>query len=335
MANSTGQIVFDGEWGDSPFAMELEITSQDAFKVAASTHAFPTQTIGGQKSRVKGAVLSGPQEGTMPVPGLQTRGKTGPATFSFAEEDKRLKHQRRDRQPSLERKSGPQQGSWQGMGPLPGFQTRGRTGPGECSFPGQVAKTQGGAADYEASALKNYERFFNLPEGTATIAHVKESAAGIEGWSLARLGISAEEHERGQEGLATCKSTGVFQGKWQKHKEGECKPCSFYFKKADGCRKGVECGCCHFCPPGRDKQVKRENYREDKKGLRADKILSSSALPDKKQNESECKRRKKQKKSEDKKSEDKRNEISSSSALPENSSNKKRWADVDCSDGGD
>jgi len=40
-----------------------------------------------------------------------------------------------------------------------------------------------GPADCEAHALKNYEQFHKLPEGTATIDQVKQSSTGIEGWA--------------------------------------------------------------------------------------------------------------------------------------------------------
>ena len=47
-----------------------------------------------------------------------------------------------------------------------------------------------------ARALKSYEQFHELPEGTATIDQVRESAAGIEGWAQTRLGFGGASPER-------------------------------------------------------------------------------------------------------------------------------------------
>jgi len=56
-----------------------------------------------------------------------------------------------------------------------------------------------------------------------------------------------------------------FQTKWPEHEakhiRGECKPCAYYFKKADGCRLGAQCGFCHLCPEGAMKARKKEKMR--------------------------------------------------------------------------
>jgi len=56
-----------------------------------------------------------------------------------------------------------------------------------------------------------------------------------------------------------------FKTKWpeheQKHMRGECRPCAYYLKKADGCRQGAQCGFCHLCPEGELKARKKEKIR--------------------------------------------------------------------------
>lgn len=32
------------------------------------------------------------------------------------------------------------------------------------------------------------------------------------------------------------------------HYRGECSPCAYFTSKADGCRRGADCGFCHLCP---------------------------------------------------------------------------------------
>jgi len=54
------------------------------------------------------------------------------------------------------------------------------------------------------------------------------------------------------------------------HWMGNCKPCAFLHRKADGCRRGEECEFCHFCRPEELKNQQREkkrSKREHKKAL--------------------------------------------------------------------
>lgn len=44
----------------------------------------------------------------------------------------------------------------------------------------------------------------------------------------------------------------------EKHIRRECKPCAYYFRKADSCRLGGHCGFCHLCPKGAMKARKKE-----------------------------------------------------------------------------
>merc|ERR1719159_2166690 len=56
-----------------------------------------------------------------------------------------------------------------------------------------------------------------------------------------------------------------FKTKWPEHEEKhirrECRPCAYYFKKADSCRQGSQCGFCHLCPDGALKARKKEKIR--------------------------------------------------------------------------
>lgn len=40
------------------------------------------------------------------------------------------------------------------------------------------------------------------------------------------------------------------------HASGRCSPCAWFWK-AQGCTNGIECGRCHFCPPGEVKNRKK------------------------------------------------------------------------------
>lgn len=43
----------------------------------------------------------------------------------------------------------------------------------------------------------------------------------------------------------------------EEHKAGTCKPCAYFFAKADGCRLHNSCNFCHLCPPGEIKKRKK------------------------------------------------------------------------------
>eukprot|EP00439_Symbiodinium_sp_Y106_P044906 s5341_g5.t1 len=44
----------------------------------------------------------------------------------------------------------------------------------------------------------------------------------------------------------------------QAHINGTCKPCGYFFAKADGCRWHNNCTFCHLCPPGELKRRKKQ-----------------------------------------------------------------------------
>ena len=44
----------------------------------------------------------------------------------------------------------------------------------------------------------------------------------------------------------------------QAHRAGTCKPCAYFFAKADGCRLHNSCEFCHLCPPGEIKKRKKQ-----------------------------------------------------------------------------
>lgn len=50
--------------------------------------------------------------------------------------------------------------------------------------------------------------------------------------------------------------------KEQSHNAGLCKPCSYFFFKPDGCRKGDHCQFCHLCTLQQVKEKKRELKKE-------------------------------------------------------------------------
>merc|ERR1719220_1700356 len=55
------------------------------------------------------------------------------------------------------------------------------------------------------------------------------------------------------------------------HARGECKPCASFWRKADGCRKGIDCPFCHICNQGSvkkkrkalKKELKIDNFLDD------------------------------------------------------------------------
>lgn len=57
------------------------------------------------------------------------------------------------------------------------------------------------------------------------------------------------------------------------HKAGTCKPCAYFFAKADGCRWHNSCEFCHLCPPGEIKKRKKQK----KAFLRAEASRSQEA----------------------------------------------------------
>lgn len=48
----------------------------------------------------------------------------------------------------------------------------------------------------------------------------------------------------------------------QAHILGQCTPCSYFWYKKDGCRKGEACTFCHSCPKGEIKQRKKHRIQE-------------------------------------------------------------------------
>ena len=52
------------------------------------------------------------------------------------------------------------------------------------------------------------------------------------------------------------------------HQLGNCKPCSYYYFKDDGCRNGDSCEFCHFCSPAAVKENKRRLKRDARRERR-------------------------------------------------------------------
>ncbi|CAJ1415014.1 unnamed protein product [Effrenium voratum] len=53
------------------------------------------------------------------------------------------------------------------------------------------------------------------------------------------------------------------------HRSGNCKPCSYFYFKEDGCRNGDFCDFCHFCSPQAVKDSKRRFKRDARREKRA------------------------------------------------------------------
>eukprot|EP00931_Biecheleriopsis_adriatica_P074739 TRINITY_DN48743_c0_g1_i1.p1 TRINITY_DN48743_c0_g1~~TRINITY_DN48743_c0_g1_i1.p1 ORF type:complete len:267 (+),score=58.37 TRINITY_DN48743_c0_g1_i1:41-841(+) len=53
------------------------------------------------------------------------------------------------------------------------------------------------------------------------------------------------------------------------HDSRNCKPCLYYYSKADGCRRGDACEFCHLCPRGAAQQLKREKRRKHRAEAKA------------------------------------------------------------------
>jgi len=53
------------------------------------------------------------------------------------------------------------------------------------------------------------------------------------------------------------------------HRLGNCKPCSYFYFKPDGCRQGDSCEFCHFCSPEEVKSKKRVGKKEARAQKRA------------------------------------------------------------------
>jgi len=63
------------------------------------------------------------------------------------------------------------------------------------------------------------------------------------------------------------------------HFRGECRPCAYFFHKADGCRQGSECTFCHLCPPEAVKAKRKERAKAAKAELLAQKTELNKQLP--------------------------------------------------------
>eukprot|EP00931_Biecheleriopsis_adriatica_P046083 TRINITY_DN26442_c0_g3_i1.p1 TRINITY_DN26442_c0_g3~~TRINITY_DN26442_c0_g3_i1.p1 ORF type:complete len:164 (-),score=14.53 TRINITY_DN26442_c0_g3_i1:440-931(-) len=46
------------------------------------------------------------------------------------------------------------------------------------------------------------------------------------------------------------------------HDEGTCRPCAYFWAKADGCRLGADCAFCHLCPPEEFKRRRKEKNKQ-------------------------------------------------------------------------
>mmetsp|Transcript_75808 Transcript_75808/g.142877 ORF Transcript_75808/g.142877 Transcript_75808/m.142877 type:complete len:253 (-) Transcript_75808:271-1029(-) len=65
----------------------------------------------------------------------------------------------------------------------------------------------------------------------------------------------------------------------QLHFKGECRPCAYFFHKADGCRRGTECTFCHLCPREAVKAQRKEKMKLAKRELYEQAKLSKQFQP--------------------------------------------------------
>mmetsp|Transcript_52052 Transcript_52052/g.97652 ORF Transcript_52052/g.97652 Transcript_52052/m.97652 type:complete len:279 (+) Transcript_52052:105-941(+) len=63
------------------------------------------------------------------------------------------------------------------------------------------------------------------------------------------------------------------------HIKGDCRPCAYFFHKADGCRWGTECTFCHLCPPEAVKAKRKEKMKAMKRELFEQAQLSKQFQP--------------------------------------------------------
>jgi len=64
---------------------------------------------------------------------------------------------------------------------------------------------------------------------------------------------------------------GILVSHWNKrsektlvHQRGLCRPCAYFFFKADGCRRVADCDFCHICPPEEFKRRRKEKRKHMK-----------------------------------------------------------------------
>jgi hypothetical protein len=58
------------------------------------------------------------------------------------------------------------------------------------------------------------------------------------------------------------------------HNRGECKPCSYFVFKKDGCWKGEDCEFCHLCPKTVGRKAQRHMAKERKMKARSVEVTS-------------------------------------------------------------
>lgn len=64
------------------------------------------------------------------------------------------------------------------------------------------------------------------------------------------------------------------------HAQGRCTPCGYLHTKADGCRLGSQCKCCHFCPADELKKRKKQKLKSIKARKAAMKAMEEAEAAD-------------------------------------------------------
>eukprot|EP00428_Durinskia_dybowskii_P052371 CAMPEP_0170319752 /NCGR_PEP_ID=MMETSP0116_2-20130129/60594_1 /TAXON_ID=400756 /ORGANISM="Durinskia baltica, Strain CSIRO CS-38" /LENGTH=460 /DNA_ID=CAMNT_0010572491 /DNA_START=51 /DNA_END=1433 /DNA_ORIENTATION=+ len=123
-------------------------------------------------------------------------------------------------------------------------------GPPVYSAPGimlhpQAGSTSAAAAAAEASAV--------AAAAAAVIGAPSSAAAAVVAAAAAAIALPGGA---AADGTAAGSSAGN-----EAHLRGECKPCSYFWYKADGCRNGYDCAFCHLCEKGENKKRKKERIR--------------------------------------------------------------------------
>lgn len=114
--------------------------------------------------------------------------------------------------------------------------------------PSQHAATFNTGTSSQADAEAQYIDVF--PPVKSTFIHFNEcegpQAAGMQRSSSAPVIMMNCEHRTKYPEMEAA------------HIRGECRPCFYNTKKADGCRHGTECEYCHLCPVGSFQKRRKE-----------------------------------------------------------------------------
>lgn len=64
------------------------------------------------------------------------------------------------------------------------------------------------------------------------------------------------------------------------HSTGQCRPCAWVYKDANGCKNGSSCNYCHLCPPGELKRRKRLRWEAAQQSMASNQASPSGTSPE-------------------------------------------------------